>query len=290
MNKIDLHLHLTLEQLPKQNNMFISSAENMIPHLEKLGIKKGVLMSGGEKQSPIGSNDENKRICEKYPEHFSWMCNLDYVDVDTVYDRLAKYKSEGAIGVGELMINKRIDDLFLDKVFESCEKLDMPVLFHMSPEEGFSYGVVDDSGLPLLEELLKKYPKLKVIGHSQSFWIEMSGDAPKDRDGRNSWGNGKVTSGGRIPELFAKYPNLYGDLSANSGGQAIMRDLEFGLKFLEQYADRLFFATDMVNTDIVFPLGQWLDEQLELGNITKDTYEKICYKNAQEILRLERRD
>ena len=286
MNKIDLHLHLTLEQLPKQNNMFISSAENMIPHLEKLGIKKGVLMSGGEKQSPIGSNDENKRICEKYPEHFSWMCNLDYVDIDSVYDRLAKYKSEGAIGVGELMINKRIDDLFLDKIFESCEKLDMPVLFHMSPEEGFSYGVVDESGLPLLEELLKKYPKLKVIGHSQSFWIEMSGDAPKDRDGRNSWGDGKVTSGGRIPELFAKYPNLYGDLSANSGGQAIMRDAEFGLKFLETYADRLFFATDMVNTDMVFPLGQWLDEQLELGNITKDTYEKICYKNAQDILGL----
>ena len=286
MDKIDLHLHLTLEQLPKQNNMFISSAENMIPHLEKLGIKKGVLMSGGEKQSPIGSNDENKRICEKYPEHFSWMCNLDYVDVDTVYDRLAKYKSEGAIGVGELMINKRIDDLFLDKVFESCEKLDMPVLFHMSPEEGFSYGVVDESGLPLLEELLKKYPKLKVIGHSQSFWIEVSGDAPKDRDGRNSWGDGKVTSGGRIPELFAKYPNLYGDLSANSGGQAIMRDAEFGLKFLETYADRLFFATDMVNTDMVFPLGQWLDKQLELGNITKDTYEKICYKNAQDILGL----
>ena len=286
MNKIDLHLHLTLEQLPKQNNMFISSAENMIPHLEKLGIKKGVLMSGGEKNSPIGSNDENKRICEKYPEHFSWMCNLDYVDIDSVYDRLAKYKSEGAIGVGELMINKRIDDLFLDKVFESCEKLDMPVLFHMSPEEGFSYGVVDESGLPLLEELLKKYPKLKVIGHSQSFWIEMSGDAPKDKDGRNSWGDGKVTSGGRIPELFAKYPNLYGDLSANSGGQAIMRDAEFGLKFLETYADRLFFATDMVNTDMVFPLGQWLDEQLELGNITKDTYEKICYKNAQDILGL----
>ena len=286
MNKIDLHLHLTLEQLPKQNNMFISSAENMIPHLEKLGIKKGVLMSGGEKQSPIGSNDENKRICEKYPEHFSWMCNLDYVDIDSEYYRLAKYKSEGAIGVGELMINKRIDDLFLDKVFESCEKLDMPVLFHMSPEEGFSYGVVDESGLPLLEELLKKYPKLKVIGHSQSFWIEMSGDAPKDREGRNSWGDGKVTSGGRIPQLFAKYPNLYGDLSANSGGQAIMRDAEFGLKFLETYADRLFFATDMVNTDMVFPLGQWLDKQLELGNITKDTYEKICYKNAQDILGL----
>ena len=46
--------------------------------------------------------------------------------------------------------------------------------------------------------------------------------------------------GGRVPELFAKYPNLYGDLSANSGSRAIMRDPEFGLWFLETYADRLF--------------------------------------------------
>ena len=286
MNKIDLHLHLTLNQLPKQNNIFISSAENMIPHLENLGIKKGVLMSGGEKQSLIGSNEENKAICDKYPKYFSWMCNVDYEDIDSIYDRLAKYKSQGAIGIGELMINKSIDDEFLDKVFESAEKLEMPVLFHMSPEEGFSYGVVDEPGLPLLEKLLNKYPKLKVIGHSQSFWIEMSKDAPKDKEGRNSWGDGKVIDGGRIPELFSKYPNLYGDLSANSGGQAIMRDSEFGLDFLEKYSDRLFFATDMVNTDMVFPLGKWLDEQLELGNITKDTYEKICYKNAQDILGL----
>ena len=43
MKKIDLHLHLTLEQLPKQENNFISSAENMLPHLEELGIGKGVL-------------------------------------------------------------------------------------------------------------------------------------------------------------------------------------------------------------------------------------------------------
>ena len=283
MNKIDLHLHLTLNQLPKQNNMFISSAENMIPHLENLGIKKGVLMSGGENQSPIGSNEENKAICEKYPEYFAWMCNIDPVDIDTVYDRLAKYKEEGAIGIGELMINKKINHPFLDKIFESAEKLELPVLFHMSPEEGFSYGVVDEPGLPLLEELLNKYPKLKVIGHSQSFWIEMSKDVPTDREGRNSWGEGKIVPGGRVPELFSKYPNLYGDLSANSGGQAIMRDSEFGLNFLEKYSDRLFFATDMVNTDMVFPLGSWLDEQFKLGNITKDTYEKICYKNAQNI-------
>ena len=86
-----------------------------------------------------------------------------------------------------------------------------------------------------------------------------------------------------MPELFAKYPNIYGDLSANSAGQAIMRDPEFGLKFLETYADRLFFATDMVNSDMVFPLGGWLDEQVAIGNLSKETYEKICSGNAKRV-------
>lgn len=89
-----------------------------------------------------------------------------------------------------------------------------------------------------------------------------------------------------MPELFAAYPNLYGDLSANSAGCAIMRDPEFGLAFLERYADRLFFATDMVNTEMVFPLGAWLDEQVSTGALGREAYEKICFKNAQRVFGL----
>jgi predicted TIM-barrel fold metal-dependent hydrolase len=162
----------------------------------------------------------------------------------------------------------------------------MPVTIHMSPEEGYSYGVVDGPGLPLLEEVLQKYPNLKILGHSQTFWIEMSGDAPKDREGRNSWGDGPVVPGGRVPELFEKYPNLYGDLSANSGSRAIMRDEAFGLAFLEKYADRLFFATDMVNKDMVFPLGEWLDRMVSEGKLSEAAYEKIVRGNAQRIFGL----
>ncbi|MBR5317802.1 MAG: amidohydrolase family protein [Lachnospiraceae bacterium] len=286
MKKIDLHLHLTLEQLPKQENNFISSAENMLPHLEELGIGKGVLMPFGESKSAIGNNAEAKAICEKYPEKYAWFCNLDEKDIDTVYNRIAEYKAQGAIGIGELMINKKINTPFLDAVFAAAEKLDLPVTFHMSPEEGYSYGVVDEPRLPLLEELLQKYPTLKLLGHSQTFWIEMSGDAPNDRESRNSWGSGPVMPGGRVPELFEKYPNLYGDMSANSAGQAIMRDPEFGLAFLEKYSERLFFATDMVNVDMVFPLGAWLDEQVEKGTLSRETYENICWKNAQRVFGL----
>ena len=134
--------------------------------------------------------------------------------------------------------------------------------------------------------MLKKYPGLKILGHSQTFWIEMSADAPKDKESRNSWGDGPVVPGGRVPELFEKYPNLYGDLSANSGSRAIMWDEAFGLAFLEKYADRLFFATDMVNKDMVFPLGAWLDRMVAEGRLSEDAYEKIVRDNARRIFGL----
>ena len=65
-----------------------------------------------------------------------------------------------------------------------------------------------------------------------------------------------------------------------------MRDPEFGLAFLEAYADRLFFATDMVNKDMVFPLGAWLDEMLAAGKLREETYEKIVRGNARRIFGL----
>ena len=286
MKKIDLHLHLTPFQIPKLGKLNLASGKNMLPHLEELGIEKGVLMSSAEGGLPFGTNKANRKICAQLPDRYAWMCAVDPKGKEPVYDRLARFKAQGAIGVGELTTNRRLDDPFLQELFAAAERLELPVTIHMSPEVGYSYGVVDEPGLPLLEEVLRKYPKLKLLGHSQTFWIEMSADAPKDREGRNSWGEGPVVPGGRVPELFEKYPNLWGDLSANSGSRAIMRDPEFGLAFLETYADRLFFATDMVSKDMVFPLGAWLDEMLAAGKLREETYEKIVRGNARRLFGL----
>ena len=286
MKKIDLHLHLTPFQIPRLGKLNLASGKNMLPHLQELGIEKGVLMSSAEGGLPFGTNKANRKICQKFPDRYAWMCAVDPKGREPVYDRLARFKAQGAIGVGELTCNRRLDDPFLQELFAAAEKLELPVTIHMSPEVGYSYGVVDDPGLPLLETVLAKFPDLKILGHSQTFWIEMSGDAPRDKEGRNSWGDGPVVPGGRVPELFEKYPNLYGDLSANSGSRAIMRDEEFGLAFLEKYAERLFFATDMVNTDMVFPLGGWLDRMVAEGKLSRRAYELICFENARRVFGL----
>ena len=287
--KIDIHLHLSERPIPDGLGMKISSGAEMLPHLDELGIGFGIIMSSGETQAMFGSNASCRRIAEQYPDRYAWMCGLDETEPETVYERLKQYREEGAVGVGELAVNHRLDHPFLEAVFQAAEALGLPVLFHMSPEEGFQYGVVDEPGLPLLERALNKYPKLIFIGHSQPFWHEISGDAGKSREERYEWGKGPVTPGGRLGQLFEKYPNLYGDLSANSGGCAMMRDEVFGLAFLEAWKDRLLFGTDMVNVDMEFPLGGWLDQKVEEGALSFTACQAIVSGNAKRIFGLGRK-
>lgn len=287
--KIDIHLHLSERPIPDGLGMKISSGAEMLPHLDELGIGFGIIMSSGETQAMFGSNASCRRIAEQYPDRYAWMCGLDETEPETVYERLKQYREEGAVGVGELAVNHRLDHPFLEAVFQAAEALGLPVLFHMSPEEGFQYGVVDEPGLPLLERALNKYPKLIFIGHSQPFWHEISGDAGKSREERYEWGKGPVTPGGRLDQLFEKYPNLYGDLSANSGGCAMMRDEAFGLAFLEAWKDRLMFGTDMVNVDMEFPLGGWLDQKVEEGALSFAACQAIVSGNAKRIFGLGRK-
>ena len=90
MKKIDLHLHLTLHQIPKLGKLNLTSGKNMLPHLEELGIEKGVLMSSGEKGMPFGTNAQNRAICAQLPQRYAWMCNLSPKHPETVYDRMEK--------------------------------------------------------------------------------------------------------------------------------------------------------------------------------------------------------
>lgn len=302
MGKIDIHLHLGSETVirqlqrgvegekvtyssgntPHEEMMEMSGVIDMLPYLEKLGISGGILLSGGETLG-YSSNDSVRQAAAMAPEVYKWMCNLDPDRPETVEKRLEQYRDQGAVGVGEFAINQWIGSPMIEAVFCGAQKLGMPVLFHMSPEEGFNYGIADHPGLPLLEGALKRYPDLKLIGHSQPFWHEISGDASHDRVARNSWGSGPVTAGGRLIQLLLNYPNLYCDLSANSGGNAVMRDEEFGLEFLEQFQDRLLFGTDMCSRKSFFPLGEWLDEKLKTGKLKQEVYKKICWENAEKM-------
>lgn len=283
--KIDIHLHLAYEQDDRRNRR-ISTYNEMLPHFQKLNITKGIVVSVGELLPQLPKNEECVAIYKDDPAHYAWMCNPEPIAPDTVYEVLRNYKAQGAVGVGELTCNLPLTDPALQALFDAAGKLELPITLHMSPAVGCSYGVVDEPGLPLLEQCLKNFPQTVFVGHSACFWCEISGDAPTDAKGRNSYPSGPVLPGGRISELLEKYPNLYCDLSATSGGQAITRDEAYGLAFLERFADRMLFATDMTLVGTEYPLWSWLDQKAENGALSMAAYRKICCGNAKRIYHL----
>ena len=285
--KIDIHTHLGMPE----NTRGIFTAEERIEFDKVMGIEKCVILpitgqvkniSNNMTKGVLSSADAFE-IASRYPDHFSWFCNIVPDGTNTTYKQLKQYKEAGAKGVGEFGILLRFDDPLMDHLFSCCEDLDLPFLFHMSPN-GLGYGIIDEPGLPLLEETLKRHPRLKVIGHSQPFWLEISTYSKNlTPEERNVYPSGKVIPG-KVPYLLREYPNMYADLSADSGGNALMRDPEYGVSFLNEFQDKLLFGTDITNTNFIYPLSSYLDSLLHQLKISEKVYTKICNTNAKKLL------
>lgn len=226
------------------------------------------------------------------PERVLWFCNLDpRAGKNSPAANLGKliehYKALGAKGVGELTSHLYADDPKMDNLFGHCEEQNMPVTIHVSPAvDGYGYGIVDDLGLPRLEKMLRKHPNLKILGHSQPFWSEIGDNVTEEN--RNKYVTGKVVPG-RLISLLREYPGLLCDLSAGSGANALMRDRDFAARFIEEFADRLFYGCDICMSGSAFPfaLDEFLTELRETGEISEENYVKIVRGNAVKLLGLE---
>ncbi|MBO7530778.1 MAG: amidohydrolase family protein [Lachnospiraceae bacterium] len=230
-------------------------------------------------------SEEARKTAEKYPEHFSWFVNAEPDGTDAVRKKLTSAKEAGAKGVGEFGTKLRFDDAWVDELLEICGELGLPFLFHISPYGTGPYGVIDEKGLPGLESALKKHPGTVFIGHSQPFWYELGRyDPDLPEPALNGFPFCKVGQEGRAVELLRTYDNLYADLSAVSGLNAILRDQDYGVRFLTEFSSRLLYGTDLTGTDFIFPLGQVLDYYLLSGRISEAVYRKICRENAASLL------
>jgi predicted TIM-barrel fold metal-dependent hydrolase len=137
----------------------------------------------------------------------------------------------------------------------------------------------DKPGLPGLEGVLNAFPKLNFIGHGPGFWASISGDV--DQKGLGGYPTGTVAPGGALDRLMAKFPNLFCDLSAGSGSNAISRDLVFGKEFLIRNQDRICFGTDYLQPGQGVPQFQVFEEQLELP---AEVFAKIARGNALRLV------
>lgn len=189
-------------------------------------------------------------------------------------DILNRYVDAGAKGFGEHKWGGPIDDPRDIDLFRACAEVKLPVLFHMDNQRN-----MDQPGLPGLEKVLQEVPHGVFIGHAQGWWASISGDVKQAE--MQGYPRTPVAPGGAIDRLMDKYPNIYGDLSAGSGANAIRRDLKFGREFIIRRADRLLFGTDYLANHQEVPQFE-LYESLDLP---PEVQAKVFRENARGLLR-----
>ena len=290
---IDIHVHTRKRPGPPRldGRVAYATPEYLIERYDKLGIEQAVLLPGvsPECSTVPQSNQEIQEICEKYPDRFIPFCNVDpralTNSADSPLDHLlGYYKDQGFKGIGEVTANLPISDPLVQNLFKHAEKVGLPLTFHLAGQIGCIYGLYDDPGLPQLERSLELFPKLKFFAHSQTFWAEMGRlKTPADRFGYPDY---PIDEEGVVPTLFRRYENLYGDLSAGSGYNALARDKEYAVQFLNEFQDRLMFGTDICAPDTPTPLVDFLLELRDEKLISEEVFRKVAKENAQRILDL----
>lgn len=176
---------------------------------------------------------------------------------------------------GEWKFRMDFDDPRCLALFEKAGELKCPVVLHFdAPELG---GVKQKNWfggtITNLERALQACPETIFIGHAPGFWRYLSGDALTDP---SPYPTGPIAPGGEVLRLLDTYENLYADLSAGSGLNALRRDKNFGLDFALKYADRLLFARDYYG-------GELLDFLATL-DLPHDVHDKIFFRNAQKLV------
>lgn len=295
---IDCHVHTAERGGPPRpgNAESFACPELLLEMYDEVGIAKGVMLPvvNPECSHLVQSNEEILAIARRYPERLIPFCNLDPRQVshapgaDLVY-LMEYYKGQGCKGVGEVCANLWFDDPLVENLFRCAESARLPLLFHVATQyRGGLYGLIDDLHLPRFAQAARKFPKLNFLCHSQAFWAEISGDVTEAS--RGGYPRGPVTPGGVAAELIRTCDNVYGDLSAGSGCNAVSRDPEFGYRFLTECQDKLLFGTDVCapknRSDVLVGLKNFLEDALAQGRISQTVFDKVTHRNAQRLLGL----
>lgn len=279
MDLLDVHTHIgrLLHDLPA------NTLDDLLATMDRHGVERACVMAveSPEELDYYVPTTEVLAACARHPDRLIPFCSLDprhrYPDRFDPYPILAEYVAQGCKGFGELLAGVPIDHPGLQKIYAACGELGLPVLFHSD-----HLICSDEPGLPRLERMLASYPSTTFIGHAIRFWAEISADATPDQFHIDVYAEGPVQPGGATDRLLRDYPNLYADLSARSGLNALTRDPAFGVDFLERHQDKLLFGSDVLKPGQDLPIVSYLREV----PISDGARAKIGHLNAEKVLGL----
>jgi len=194
-------------------------------------------------------------------------------------DRLqAAISIHGVRVYGELKLRMMYDNPDALRMYRFCGEKGLPVTVHIDyefstgrkyPRPNWWYG----GGIEAFERAVRACPETIFLGHAPGFWAHISGD---DQFDKVAYPQGKVMPGGKVIEMLRQYPNLYCDLSAGSGCNALSRDPEFAKDFLLEFQDRICYGRDYFDNQH--------QEFLNSLGLPEEVMAKIYHQNALKLV------
>lgn len=230
--------------------------------------------SGGSGPIPL---ERGLAFKDRYPDRFSVGFAPDPRRPDAIDNLEAAIALYDIRVCGEVKLRMMYDNRDAVDLFRFCGKRKMPVTLHFEnpiptgykyPRRHYWYG----GDMDTLERVLKLCPETNFLGHAQAFWSSISPDFGIENV---SYPSGKVLPGGRLPELLRRYSNLYCDISARSGYNALARDPGFAKEFLDEFQDRILYARDC--------FGNMHQQFLESLKLSEQIKTKIFAQNALKL-------
>ncbi len=255
------------------------SAVQLVAHQRSLGIAKTVLLPAGRRYglaAGVGGNQVAVGLAHQYPGEYYYFAN-ELPDLPETQRVIEQHLNTGAIGIGEQKFPVDCDSKFIQRIAEIARHYEVPVLLH------FEHGAYNFH-LDRFYRVLEKFPQVNFIGHAQTWW----GNIDRRHDQTVMYPKTKVTPGGITDRYLADYPNIYGDLSAGSGQNSMLRDEEHARDFLSRHQDKLLFGSDCSDP---FGKGPKCIGSKTLATIRRlapdqGVVKKILHDNAVRIMRI----
>jgi len=278
---IDIHQH---------TNYSGRTNEELIAHQRAMGVTQTILLPAGRDVSrpsthdgksnglaaKTGGNQSCLEMARKHAGEFLFCAN-EVPDLPEAQAEIRKYLRLGAIGIAEQKFHVECDSPAIEAVAEVAQEFRVPVLLHFQHD---TYNL----RLENFHRILEKFTKVNFLGHAQTWWAHIDAKC----DPAVLYPKGKVTPGGLTDRLLRDYPNMYADLSAGSGLNALTRDEEFTRDFMVRHQDKLVFGSDC-NDRTGLPAdcqGAKTIAAIRRLASSKAIERKLLYGNAKKLFKL----
>lgn len=235
---IDIHQHVGYSGRPD---------DVLLAHQRRMGVTMTILLPAGRSvqrpsthdgvanglQAQALGNDACYAFAKAHAKEFAFGAN-DVPDLDGATQEIERQLARGAVLIAEQKFGVACDDESMQAIYRLAEQRRVPVLMH------WQFGMYNH-GFERFHRMLEKYPRVTFIGHAQTWWANIDAN---HRDQTVLYPKGPVTPGGLTDRYLRDYPNMYADLSAGSGLNALTRDEDFTRDFLVRHQEKLLYGSD----------------------------------------------